>query len=261
MTSLDVSPAHAARDHVARYTQLRQVQRELNNRLLKHILKGDMTACAKKLGFWHRGTMVFDDEDQTAFVADVCIHDYFTGGRSAVGRYIAQAHTEPNSDEAIVLAAMQKARFSVFAIEKVFKGAGVMVRDLILGDEIVLIDMGLGGTAQEGVCLAGRILSFDGWAMTSGATAFLGQGVVGDMAVQAIRNLVGTDVADLAGPDVGAKRLRLSSVALRLAIGLNRDDEDDRDVPPQPVARLPVPPRNAPCPCGSGKKCKRCCAR
>jgi tetratricopeptide (TPR) repeat protein len=37
--------------------------------------------------------------------------------------------------------------------------------------------------------------------------------------------------------------------------------EDEAFFPPQPVRALPKVGRNAPCPCGSGKKYKRCCGR
>jgi tetratricopeptide (TPR) repeat protein len=37
--------------------------------------------------------------------------------------------------------------------------------------------------------------------------------------------------------------------------------EDEAFVPPQPVRVLPKVGRNSPCPCGSGKKYKRCCGR
>ena len=38
-------------------------------------------------------------------------------------------------------------------------------------------------------------------------------------------------------------------------------EEDEALVPPQPIRALPKVGRNAPCPCGSGKKYKRCCGR
>ena len=38
-------------------------------------------------------------------------------------------------------------------------------------------------------------------------------------------------------------------------------EEDEAFVPPQPMRALPKVGRNASCPCGSGKKYKRCCGR
>jgi tetratricopeptide (TPR) repeat protein len=43
--------------------------------------------------------------------------------------------------------------------------------------------------------------------------------------------------------------------------GAEAPAEDEAFVPPQPVRALPKVGRNAPCPCGSGKKYKRCCGR
>ena len=42
-------------------------------------------------------------------------------------------------------------------------------------------------------------------------------------------------------------------------ITMSDDEEEDFDYLPKPVRKKPAPGRNSLCPCGSGKKYKRCC--
>jgi hypothetical protein len=62
---------------VARYKQLRQVGWDLNNKVLpKYLPTPGIEACAKKLGLWHKGELVLEQEDEIGVLMDCCIHDF-----------------------------------------------------------------------------------------------------------------------------------------------------------------------------------------
>lgn len=66
---------------------------------------------------------------------------------------------------------------------------------------------------------------------------------------------------DLSVEDIPDKATRLEIVRAIPEILQSMNDlrQDELARPPEPVRRAPTPGRNDPCPCGSGKKFKKCC--
>jgi hypothetical protein len=64
---------------------------------------------------------------------------------------------------------MLNAIYSLFVVESVERGLGVIVRDLISQKVFLLVDLGFGSTAQTGLVFASRILHLDGFSITGGA--------------------------------------------------------------------------------------------
>ena len=62
-------------------------------------------------------------------------------GRShPLDRYARAAQFSPDSDEALVLEAMRHARFSVWRVERRHETAGLILRDVLRGEETWLVD-------------------------------------------------------------------------------------------------------------------------
>src|SRR3954468_6382541 len=89
-------------------------------------------------------------------------------GRShPLDRYARVARVAPGSDEAIVLAAMRRARFSLWRIEQRHPTTGLILRDLMRGEETWLVDETMEKNAPPGMEMAARLLQPEGFAMTA----------------------------------------------------------------------------------------------
>jgi len=155
---------------VKRYQRLRQIGRQLNNETLpRYLPRSAFETCARKLGLWHRGTLVFDSEDEMGVLMDYCLHDFRPKAGNAVQQYAAEANPDPGSDEYAVLKAMLESFYTVVQVKRVVPGVGIGVADLWApGCEYLLVDIGFSGSAREGWMLATRILPFAGFVTTSG---------------------------------------------------------------------------------------------
>jgi len=66
-----------------------------------------------------------------------------------------------------VLEAMRQARFSLWRIERRHETVGLVLRDLLRGEEICLVDEALERSARPGLEMAARLLQPEGFAMTA----------------------------------------------------------------------------------------------
>ena len=73
----------------------------------------------------------------------------------------------PGSDEAIVLAAMRQARFSLWRVERDHETTGLILRDLLREEQIWLIDEAMAKHARPGQEMAARLVEPDRFAMTA----------------------------------------------------------------------------------------------
>ena len=99
---------------------------------------------------------------------DLAIHTAPKDRSRAIDRYARAARLAPESDELLVLEAMQRARFSIISIVRRHPIAGLIVEDLFRGVEVWLVDVGLESSLPDGVALATRLYTPDGFAMTAG---------------------------------------------------------------------------------------------
>src|SRR5437870_9030543 len=63
------------------------------------------------------------------------------------------------SDDFLLLSALVRARYSMFQIEDMVPGLGAVIRDLLRGDEIFIVDVGLSESAIERFIMACRIFA------------------------------------------------------------------------------------------------------
>jgi hypothetical protein len=243
---------------ISRYKHLRTVGRNLNSKLVKRLSKDVLYDGGKKLGILQRNTLVFNSEDESSVLMDYCIYDVYRNGRNAVEQYLVDSAPAEESDEMVCLKAMQKAVYSLFVVESVMRGFGAAVRDLLSSEPIVIVDMGFGDTAKPGLIFASRLLFHDGFVMTGGAALPIG------VLPEGRRQTVTQMLAKAVTPDDNGHFDPASLIRACL-----EHDCSSHIQYQEPTRRLGGRHqisgsigqigRNDPCPCGSGKKFKKCC--
>jgi hypothetical protein len=262
---------------LAEYHRLREVSRSLHNRLIKQIPKPVLTSSAERLGLLSPGPgrhgeeiLLLEDEYEISVLMDYCLYHGRQDGQTVIDRALTADPPPARSDKRLLLQAMQAARFSVFAVEEITPGIGVQVLDLLRDEALFLVDIGFSETATPGLVLAGNIISLPELSMTTGAMLPVDRTIVEDLlqhlpsrfstaTVGQFRQLSANDQSELAGFVTHA------CLAGGAASHVEAKDVKTSLRPPrahgtgQKAARRH--PRNAPCPCGSGQKYKRCCGR
>lgn len=245
-----------------RYQQLRSTSMELHNALMKQS-RPPIQAAAEHLGVLIEGTITLD-ADQMPVLMDHALYGCWEEGRNAVGRFATEHPPTPESTEAVVLGAMQRAFFSVFQVDQIVPGLGVQVTDIFRDQQHFMVDVNLSQTAAPSLAVACRALPFDEFIISTGAILPLDAEAV--RIVAAMLDEAGISPETLSSlPDETWSELE--AIVIRTCLSV-RDDhpiayEDVPSVPlnAPPSSRATKVGRNAPCSCGSGKKYKHCCGR
>jgi hypothetical protein len=132
-------------------------------------LSGDaILQSARRIGLARGKTLVLDDIDELTYAYDLAIHSAPAGRSRAIDRYAGSARLPPGSDEALVLDAMCRARFCIVHVERRHAAAGLIVKDLLRGNELWLVDEGLESSMPDGSALATRLYTPESFSMTAG---------------------------------------------------------------------------------------------
>ena len=123
---------------------------------------------ARRIGLAQGKTLVLDSIDDLNLAFDLAIHTAPKDRFRAIDPYARAARLAPESDELLVLEAMQRARFSIISIMRRHPMAGLIIKDLFRGGEVWLVDEGLESSLPDGAALATRHftprrLRHDGW--------------------------------------------------------------------------------------------------
>jgi hypothetical protein len=250
---------------VDRYKKLRTVNRNIHNALLSYLPKKVLKKCAQKLGISKSGTFIFQEEHETDVLIDYCIYDYHEDSENAVSRYLKENPPTPGSDEHVVLKAMLESYHSLIQVEGIVERVGIRAHDLLSNRRILLVDIGLSQTTEEGIVIAARIIPFEDFVMTSGAAL----PVDADTLIQ-IMDLLTEQFNG--GPEKFRdfnmeQKANLTTSIINLCLDANassriayKDIQEEPQFIPFPIINSRIG-RNDPCPCGTGKKYKRCCGR
>ena len=152
-----------------RYRRSREVRFRLNNLLVKTIPKKTLEECGRILGFFRKGAMFFETEDETSVLMDYCLYYPGPDGRNLVAKYLEKSPPPADSEEMAALQEMTHAYYSLFQVVDVERGVGVGVRDLLRGETGFIVDVGFGDTAQRHMMVATRIIPMEGFLTTGGA--------------------------------------------------------------------------------------------
>lgn len=158
----------AGHDVLDRYKSLREAGRDLNLTLAKQLPKDAVPECGKKLGIAKAGTLIFNNDDEVAVLFDYCLYHYRRGNKTVIERRLESPPAADSLDMAL-LQAMMQARFSAFILVKITPRQGAVVRDLVQGDTMELVDIGISETGTPGTVLLGRLLPLPDFYMSSGA--------------------------------------------------------------------------------------------
>jgi hypothetical protein len=153
---------------LARYRQLREISMQHHSAVMKFLSRDAVFQHARRLGLTLSRTLFLDDIDQLAFAFDLAIHTAPRGRSRAIDRYAGSVRLAAHSDEALVLEAMRRARFSVVVVKRRHPAAGVIVKDLFRDLELWLVDIGIESSLPDGAGFATRLYALDWFAMTAG---------------------------------------------------------------------------------------------
>lgn len=160
------SPEDEAR--IERYREYRKAGLKLSAKLAKLVPKPAVPECGKKLGITKAGTLIINNDDEVAVLYDYCLHYYRRSGKNTIERFLEQMSPVPGTPDAELLKAMQKSRYSLFKIQDILAHQGAVLRDLVTGDTLNIIDITLSQTGVAGVIVAGRIWPLADFNMSAG---------------------------------------------------------------------------------------------
>lgn len=230
---------------IEHYRRLRPQLTRLQDAILHRVSREDIMASGQRLGLVHEGILMFDGEDDTAVLMDHILYADPRARRRHLEAH-ARAHAgELSDEERALLAAMAEARYALMRCESAIPRAGLQVTDLLRGDSFLLADKMAAQTGSPGAVLAAHVVTIDGVHMQTGASL-----PVPDRA--SLEAVIAVVPGGRWGFDERNADGKYTSRIIR-ALLRSRALMGDAETPSPAVSR------NAPCPCGSGKKYKRCC--
>jgi len=239
------------------YKELRRKSIAINTRLVESLSGEEMREAASALGILHgKNELVLQTEDELSVMMDYAIYNLFRDGKNAVDRLLEINPFPQDSPEQRLLRAMQKSHFTLFETTQAVLGLGVRGLDGPEKTPIVIVDTGFSQTAHPGLVLATRIYSpEEDWWMTSGTALPLNQEALHRMArgFQNYAQRHGHEPSESQHEAI-VRRACIQSGASRQVSYAKIGSRGDQ---------CPAPKigRNDPCPCGSGKKYKKCCGQ
>jgi hypothetical protein len=250
-----------------RYKRLREVGRKVADTLVKRLKKDVLDEGGQKLGILQKNVLVLDSEDELAVLMDFCLHDIRRQGRTTIEQFLAEAPYPPDSDEMIFLESLKEARFTLMMVEATEPGVGIHVRDVVWGGTKFIFDVNFSRSAPQGMVLAARIVSPENVTMTTGAALPVGQ-IPASERDRWLRELAVTmklqNYSQLSPEQRSQATADIIRTCLQMgsASHITYEEPTTRTGRSQVAASRTIPARigrNDPCPCGSGKKFKKCC--
>jgi hypothetical protein len=217
-----------------RYIRLRAVNKKINAELPGFLHKNEISRCAKDLGCLQKKTLVLNSEDDLSVLMDYCIHNP-SGKKSCIDSYIERSSFEPVSDEMMLLKALRESFFSILQVNSTEKGYLCHVEDILRGQNITLLDIGLGSSAPPGTLVAARLIKMPAsrYYMTTGAPMLIREPhAIGAVATTLRAFTRSIDSGYLSQTQANAIGKRVTRAVLR------QENENTRLVAPEEVERV-----------------------
>ena len=204
------------------YRRFRALGRSFNPGLIKQLPPAALPESAKKLGLYKAGTLILNQDDEIAVAYDYCLHHHRRGGKNLIDRTLENTPPAVDSDEWRYLKALSEAHFSVFRIEDILPRRGARLADLVTGDSLAIMDLGLNSTGMPGTLVAGRLLRFDGFAMSTGTLVPIHEQVFETRILPVIRKFW-PDETMTPAPLAPAQAAAFEAQVLRIALHAEED--------------------------------------
>lgn len=160
------------------YNRLWQLMPKIHRSIAKMAEKNALKACAKRLGISTKSGqklgMTFENDYETELFQDYLIYMYRPRGFSLVRKMRNRKAYPEGSDEQMLLESMQQARFSLFWVKELHPSGGMVVLDVITGEELFVLDQSLPQQEVVGLLAAFRIFPFRNVYMHTGASMAFG---------------------------------------------------------------------------------------
>jgi hypothetical protein len=166
-TSPSGPPPRTRSQILARYRHLRQISNEQHQAVLDGIAPHVVLDWAKRLGLAQGRTVLLGSELELLLAEDLALYLPRPGRSHPLDRYTRAARLAPGSDQAGVLAAMRQAQFSLWRVERWHETTGLILRDLLRGREVWMVDETMAKTTPPGLEFAARLLQPEAFAMTA----------------------------------------------------------------------------------------------
>ena len=171
--------AENVQTQVAEYKRLWPLMPVLHAEIFKLASPADVKVCGKKLRMLDKkGAKVglhFEHPLEMDMFQDYLFYMYRPHGFSLVRKMMNRKRYPPDSDEQQLLAAMVKARFSVFWIREMHQEGGLIALDVTTGDGFFIFDQSQVGLDLTGALVGMRIFPFLGAWMHTGACIPVGE--------------------------------------------------------------------------------------
>jgi hypothetical protein len=210
-------------DRLSRYRPLREAGRNLNVALAKLLSKDAVLECGKKLGIAKAGMVIFNNDDEVTVLYDYCLYHHRRGNKTVIERYLEQSPPEQGSLDAALVQAMQQARFSIFLITAITPRQGAVVQDLVRGDTLQLVDLGIAETGMPGILLLGRLLPVDDFYMSTGSLIPVSEPVYQEKLLPIVKKFLPGD-AERQQPLAAAPAAAYAAQMLRIALHAGGED-------------------------------------
>ncbi len=152
---------------LTRYRRLRQISKEQHQAVLDVVGLNIVLNWAKRLGLAQGRTLLLESELELVLAEDLAIYLPRPGRSHPLDRYARAARLAPGSDQAILLEAMRQAQFSLWRVERWHETTGLILRDLLRGREVWMVDETMAKTTPPGLEFAARLLQPEAFAMTA----------------------------------------------------------------------------------------------
>ena len=203
-------------DLLNRYRRYSAIRKGVQTAAVASVATSRLLAHAKRIGLSDGKVFFTDDDVELTFVYDLAVHTAESGRTRAIDRIVRKRAPVSDPDEALVLRGLQASRFSIFGMVGRCQPAGVLLKDFMRGDEVVLLDEGLEQTAKPGDVYAMRVAPIEDVVITCGVVVPLGTKAFKDIITFLTDGKRDADLAALADD----KRFAASLYKLAIEFGL-----------------------------------------
>lgn len=151
------------------YTKLRKKLIGLHSILVERLDPSDLDEAAVALDLLDGGELRIEAEEEITVLMDHCLYSSRHEGKTIFEAYRESQKLALGSHGQRLLDAMADSRFSVYRFDRIHRGIGGEVTDLLYGDRRLLLDVALSHSITKGGLLLSRTLDMGNWIMTTGA--------------------------------------------------------------------------------------------